>query len=95
MPKRDLKELLPKLRAALKEKGVIFLSVKEGEGEKMIPDVAGRRLFSFYKLAELKPILEGSGFKVGFSGQISDYDITNRNKDGQKPGWILILGIKE
>ncbi len=95
MPKSDLKKLLPKLRNALKKKGALFISVKEGEGETMIPDVAGRRLFSFYRLEELKKILEEKGFKAVFSDNVSDYDLTNRNKDKQKPGWIIILGIKE
>lgn len=42
MPKTDLKKLLPKLRNSLKKEGALFISVKEGEGEIIVPDVAGR-----------------------------------------------------
>jgi|TARA_Y100000310_G_C20470228_1_gene709632 SAM-dependent methyltransferase len=94
MPKNDLKILLPQLRSSLKEGGEIFISVKEGEGEKVISDVAGRRLFSFYKLDELKSLVEESGFKIVFTDKISDYDLTGKNKDKEKPGWIFLLGLK-
>jgi len=54
LPKKDIKAVLQKLHMALKNEGIIFISVKEGEGELMVPDKAGERLFSFYKVNELK-----------------------------------------
>lgn len=91
MPKEDLGLLLPKLRKALRPKGVIFISLKEGEGERMVEDIAGRRLFSFYKIEELQKMVEDSGFKTMYTDKMSDYNLTNKKVDKIKPDWIFLL----
>ncbi|MBU1111915.1 MAG: class I SAM-dependent methyltransferase [archaeon] len=56
VPKKKLKKVIKKLHAILKPKGILYVSVKEGEGEKMLDDKLGKgseRFFSFWKEEEL------------------------------------------
>jgi len=94
LPKNKIKPVLQKLHKALMKEGIIFISVKEGEGEHMVPDKAGERLFSFYREGELKKQVQDAGFTVKYTEIVSDYHMTNREADPPKPNWVFLLASK-
>lgn len=64
LPKAEVSVALDEFRRLLVVGGVLFLSVKEGEGERMVPDRGGERFFSFYTEEEFSHIVQESGFKI-------------------------------
>lgn len=64
LEKADVSKALAEFNRLLKKGGALFVSVKEGDGERMVPDKAGERFFSFYTAEELNGLVEGAGFKV-------------------------------
>jgi len=56
--KKDLPRVLFNLRDILKDKGILFINVFEGEGEENREGKFGRRFFSYWKEEELMSILE-------------------------------------
>ncbi|TAK58731.1 class I SAM-dependent methyltransferase [Patescibacteria group bacterium] len=64
LPKSEVSLALNEFKRLLVPGGILFLSVKEGEGERMVPDRGGERFFSFYKEEELSQIVQESGFKI-------------------------------
>lgn len=67
VPKEDCAKALKKFYSALKKGGVVYVAVKEGEGEKVIEKerYGGLpRFYAFYKKDELASLLAASGFEV-------------------------------
>ncbi|MFH1682661.1 MAG: methyltransferase domain-containing protein [Candidatus Woesearchaeota archaeon] len=58
IPKSKLKKVIEKLDLILKNEGILYLCVKEGEGEKWVNDRFGSRFFAFWKEDEIKKLFE-------------------------------------
>ncbi len=75
--KKDAKKFLEDCKKILKDKGVIYISVKEGEGEKVEKKSYlnnEERFYSYYTKQELMDLLESVGFKIVKSRKIEDPD---------------------
>ena len=86
----ELPEVFKKFHALLKENGVLFVMVKEGEGERMVEGgttVGESRFFSYYSLDELKQHVEDVGFTVTDS-----YVWDQHDRDSERPheNWIAL-----
>jgi ubiquinone/menaquinone biosynthesis C-methylase UbiE len=83
IPKKDIKKTLEGFYRVLEKKGVIFLAVKEGEGEKWVEKFGKDRFYAFYQEKEILDLLESVGFKIIESvGKKVGYD------------WIKVLAVK-
>lgn len=58
IPKFKIKKVVDKLCHILRERGVLYVCVKEGEGEKFIDDKEGKRYFAFWKKEELLKVFK-------------------------------------
>ncbi len=82
VPKHDVLDALSEFHRVLKADGTIYISVKEGEGEKFVEERQGfKRFFSFYKQSEFETLLGKAHFEVVKSQAES--------KNGQT--WLNIL----
>ena len=91
--KEDALEALSEFKRILKPEGTLFISVKEGIGETMVPDQAGERFFSFYSLGELKELIQEAGFKTTSTKIISDEELTGKSSEPVKPNWICLYAV--
>lgn len=65
IPKRDSGAVLAEFRRVLRPGGALYLSVKQGDGERWQLDLFGqRRFFCFYQAAELDQALATAGFTI-------------------------------
>lgn len=69
IPKSRIKEALKKIHAVIKPRGIGFISIKQGKGERVEqdePQLPGdrRRLFAYYSQSEFKKILEDNGYQI-------------------------------
>ncbi|OGD93640.1 hypothetical protein A2697_04265 [Candidatus Curtissbacteria bacterium RIFCSPHIGHO2_01_FULL_41_44] len=68
IPKKLIPKVLSSIYKILKKKGVLYLAVKEGEGENEVEDEKHgqkvKRFFSFFQMSELESFLEEAGFKI-------------------------------
>jgi ubiquinone/menaquinone biosynthesis C-methylase UbiE len=65
IPKRDAPAVLVELRRVLRPGGVLFISIKRGQGQRWIAHGAsGQRFFVFYQEDELDTLLTAAGFAV-------------------------------
>ena len=63
--KKDIGETLKKLNDILKKGGIIYLALKEGEGERyMDHPQKGSRFFAFYQEKEMENLLKKYRFKI-------------------------------
>ena len=79
IPKSESKKLIKNLSNALKKGGIIYLAVKEGEGEKIISKEEYDnipRTYVFYKKEELENLLKENGFKI-IESNLSNDEGTN------------------
>jgi ubiquinone/menaquinone biosynthesis C-methylase UbiE len=90
--KKDLSPVLLEFLRVLKPGGIIFISVKEGQGERLISDKHGERIFSFYLEDELRAAFGKVGIKIIYSEVITDEALTGVASD--KPNWICVYGKK-
>jgi len=60
IPKSKLSKVIEKLNAILKDDGILFVCVKEGEGEELVYDkiTSTKRFFAFWKEEELKKLFD-------------------------------------
>ncbi len=94
LKKTDVPKTLLGFQKVLKPNGILFVSVKEGTGEKLIPDQAGTRLFSFYAQEEIETIIAKAGFKIISAEITSDFQFTNKTESKKNPNWILVYAQK-
>lgn len=67
VPKKDVIRVLENLNRVLRSSGVIYIAVKEGDGEKLIEKKQyenSPRFYSFYRKQELEDYLKKANFKV-------------------------------
>jgi len=65
--KADFPKALTSLSEVIKDGGVLYISLKEGHGEKVIKDIRYhevKKFYSYYSEVELKVLLESSGFEI-------------------------------
>ena len=90
LKKDDVQIALSEFKRILKPNGQLFISVKEGEGERMIPDQAGQRYFSFYSSNELKELVEKAGFEVSYIEPVPELELTGKISDTT---WICLYAV--
>lgn len=87
IPKSEAKSTMQEFRRVLKQGGLLYIGVKEGEGEQLIAEKKynnKERFFSYYTENELKELIESCGFKTFKIG----------SKKLNDPKWINYFGIK-
>jgi|SRR3990172_2058531 len=63
--KDKIRQVLVKLREILKKDGIMYIALKEGEGERVVVDEENvSRFFAFYKEDEIKRLLQNTGFEI-------------------------------
>ncbi|MBI2148599.1 class I SAM-dependent methyltransferase [Candidatus Woesearchaeota archaeon] len=87
IPKSQSKKLLQNFYKALKKEGILYLAVKEGDGEKIIEKERyenSPRFYAFYKKEELEKLLKENGFEI-IESSVSTDEETN---------WVEIFAKK-
>jgi len=85
IPRRDAPAVLQELRRVLRFGGVLFISIKRGQGQRWIAHPAGgQRFFVFYQEDELDTLLAAAGFTVRESWLDADHL-------GRPEPWIVRL----
>ena len=65
IPKSKIKEALSNIHRVVRDKGVGFIAIKEGSGEKLDEkDDEVRRFWSYYTLDEFTEVLQKNRFKI-------------------------------
>jgi len=79
MPKDRIDTALQSIQRVMKKDGVMFISLKKGDGEKFVEgDHVGiqyKRFFSFYEMPEFSEILLRNNFEI-----IESYEMDHSNK---------------
>jgi ubiquinone/menaquinone biosynthesis C-methylase UbiE len=84
IPKEKALKVLKGFRDVLKAEGVMYIAVKEGEGEQMVeyPQTSNQpRFFAFYKQAEIEGLLEAAGFTI----------LNSYTEDDDEDTWINVF----
>jgi SAM-dependent methyltransferase len=76
LPKDRIDEAMRRIKTQVKEGGIGFISMKQGEGE--VEDSKSGRLYSYYSEGEFREVLERNGFKV----------IEEKTRQGEKEIWL-------
>jgi SAM-dependent methyltransferase len=88
IPKIEAKDTIRKFREILKTNGIIYISVKLGEGEKFIKRDRYKGLekfFAFYTESEISDLLEKCGFEII---KLSLYKVPKQDT------WIDVFAVK-
>lgn len=67
LPKEHIRDALKQYHGVLKENGLFYLCLKQGEGEQMVPDKRYgdvMKNWAFYQQEEIESILKETGFRV-------------------------------
>jgi len=89
--KSEMPQVLKYFRSILKDRGLLFIGLKQGSGEKNITDklsTKNERYFVFYQKQEIEQLVKKAGFQIIFSKICSD----NVGRENLK--WIFILASK-
>jgi len=87
LPRKEVKKALKEFHRVLKENGIIYIAVKEGEGEKEIKKEKYKnepRPYVFFKKEELEDYLHENKFKI----------ISSELNDDQGKKWVEIFAKK-
>jgi len=87
--RKELPSVLQDFNKLLKDKGLLFISVKEGDGSKIIRKEKYKdlpRLFVYYNKSEIEKLINENGFSI-IKSKIE--------KGSEKTNWITILCRKE
>ncbi len=88
MQKSEAKQVIKRFNESLKKEGIIYIAVKEGEGEKTIIKEKYNnipRFYAFYKKEELENLLKENNFEI--------LESTSSNDEGTD--WIEIFAKKK
>lgn len=83
IPKKDIAKVIKAIYRSLKENGIFYSSLKEGDGEALLPDERYRgvkKFWAFYKEAELKKLFTDAGFRI-----LESYVIKKRHSYATHP----------
>ena len=80
LPREDMPMAIGEAYRALKDGGLLFVSLKEGSGERYV----GERYFSYYSENEITGILEDAGFTI-----------VSVEKEKKKDDWISVFAKKK
>lgn len=83
IPRDEMRDSLLAISSVIKNDGVGFITMKEGEDERV--DEKTGRLFTYYKEEEFRDVLESTGFSVLEVGR----------RDTEKDNWLLFYVRKE
>jgi SAM-dependent methyltransferase len=89
IPKLEVKDTIIKFREVLKTNGIIYISVKLGEGEKFVKRDRYKGLekfFAFYTESEMSDLLENCGFEII---KLSLYKVPKQDT------WIDVFAVKK
>lgn len=89
IPKLEVKDTIIKFREVLKTNGIIYISVKLGEGEKFVKRDRYKGLekfFAFYTESEMSDLLENCGFEII---KLSLYKVSKQST------WIDVFAVKK
>ena len=64
IPKAEAKKTLEGFKRVLKPSGVMFIGVKQGEGERFVQEDNMERFFAYYSKKELEKLIKEIGFKI-------------------------------
>lgn len=64
LKKEDATAAVEEMRRVLRPDGVVFISVKQGSGERFVERDGMERFFSFYREEEVKTLLEDADLKI-------------------------------
>ncbi len=87
IPKTNLSSILNRIYDALISGGMLFVSVKVGDGEELLPD---GRFFAYYTPPELEFSLSKAGFAIDYSWISSD-----SLRPAQDIRWLNIIAHRE
>ncbi len=93
LTKADAHSALSEFKRVLKPNGVLFVSVKEGEGERMLPDKSGERFFNFYSKDEIQSAVKKAGFETDHI-EVMDDTFNQSSSGATLPRWISIYAKK-
>jgi ubiquinone/menaquinone biosynthesis C-methylase UbiE len=82
--KKDAKDVLLGFYRILKPKGLLFIGVKQGDGEKFLFEDNVERFYAFYTQEELEQLITNAGFNL------LETNITKRNSTV----WIRVFANK-
>lgn len=80
IPKNNIKLILKKIKEILVNNGILYISLKEGKGSEIFNDIrygGVDKFYVYYKLDEIKNILEDIGFNIldiELKGKRTNYD---------------------
>ncbi len=83
IPRDEMRDSLLAISSVIKNDGVGFITMKEGEDERV--DEKTGRLFTYYKEEEFRDVLESTGFSVLEVGR----------RDTEKDNWLIFYVKKE
>lgn len=86
VPKRKMKDVFCRLKRALKDGGVLYVSFKYGEEEKVV----NGRLFSYYNERSLRELMEKNGFEV-----LELFVTQDVREDKREEKWVNVVGVKK
>lgn len=87
-PKRQMGELLKDFNIFLKDKGVLYLSVRLGSASViMMDDLGGKRYVTLYRKDEVLSLIKTAGFKLLWSA-------VSLHTDPKLPGWFSLMAQK-
>jgi ubiquinone/menaquinone biosynthesis C-methylase UbiE len=75
LTKIDMPKALKNINRIISKKGILYVSVKYGQGAKLVkeqPFTKYRRFYSYYKKNEIESLLKKAGFKIIKSGFLKD-----------------------
>ena len=85
VPKESMREVLYRLKHALKDGGVLYASFKYGEEEKVV----NGRLFRYYNVQSLKTLMRENGF--GILELFVTWDVREGRSEEK---WVNVVGVK-
>ena len=85
VPKVRMKEVLYRLKRALKDGGVLYASFKCGEEEKIV----NGRLFNYYDERSLEALMIENGFEV-----LELFVTQDVREDRHEEKWVNVVGVK-